>query len=145
VASAGAASSRAQRSTPGRAVPRPESTNRVPDGKANAQGRTTALIGVGVAAMLGIGTWFALSSATDAGLARLARIDRVRAACDSAWALAATERDTAAVDRLSLPDTIDQGSSAELSRCGNLRPAGLPSKLPNQRDMTGERPPGGPR
>ena len=124
-------------------MPRPESTNREPDAAAKAQARTTALIGVAVAVILGMGTWFALSSATDAGLARLARIDRVRAACDSAWSLARTERDTAAVDRLSLPDTIDKGSSAELTRCGNLRPAGLPSRLPNQREMTGERPPGG--
>ena len=82
-------------------------------------------------------------AASEAGLARLARIDRVRAACDSAWSLARTERDTAAVDRLALPDTIDKGSSAELARCGNLRPAGLPSRLPNQRELTGERMPGG--
>jgi hypothetical protein len=124
-------------------VPRPESTIREPDEKQQAQTRTTALICVGVAALLGVGTWFGLSSAADAGLARLARIDRVRAACDSAWSLARNERDSAAVDRLSLPDTIDQGSSAELSRCGHLRPSGLPSKLPNQRDMSGERMPGG--
>ena len=126
-------------------MPRAESSNRPPDEKSAAQGRTTALIGVGVALLLAVFTWFALSRASDAGLARLARIDRVRAACDSAWRTATTERDTAAVDRLPLPDTIDKGSSAELSRCGNLRPKGLPSKLPNQREMTGERVPGGDR
>ena len=126
-------------------MPRPESSNRTPDEQSAAQGRTTALIGVVIAAILGIATWFALSSASDAGLARLARIDRVRAACDSAWRTARTERDTAAVDRLSLPDTIDKGSSAELSRCGNLRPKGLPSRLPSQRDMSGDPPPGGRR
>ena len=126
-------------------MPRPESTNRTPDHAANTQARTTALIGLGVATLLGVGTWFALSSATDAGLARLARIARVRAACDSAWGVARNERDTASVDRLSLPDTIDKGSSAELSRCGNLRTQGLPSRLPNQREMSGERTPGGPR
>lgn len=124
-------------------MPRPESTNRKPDAASNAQARTTALISLGVAVVLGVGTWFGLSSATDAGLARLARIDRVRVACDSAWRVARNELDTAAVDRLSLPDTIDKGSSDELARCGNLRPAGLPSRLPNQREMTGERMPGG--
>jgi hypothetical protein len=124
-------------------VPRPESTVREPDERQQAQGRTTALIGVGVAALLGIGTWFALSRAADAGLARLTRIDHVRAACDSAWSLARNERDSAVVDRISLADTIDKGSSAELARCGNLRPSGLPSKLPSQRDMSGERMPGG--
>ena len=126
-------------------MPRPESSNRPPDDASSAQGRTTALIGVGVALVLAIFTWFALSRASDAGLARLARIDRVRVACERAWGAARTERDTAAVDRLPLPDTIDKGSSAELARCGNLRPQGLPSRLPNQREMTGDRPPGGER
>jgi len=124
-------------------VPRPEFTNRAPDDTSKTQSRTTALISVGVAAVLGIATWFALSSATDAGLARLARIDRVRTACERAWSAATNQRDSAAVDRLSLPDTIDKGSSAELSRCANLRPAGLPTKPANPREMTGERMPGG--
>ena len=124
-------------------MPRPESTAPEPDTKQQAQARTTALIGVGVAVLLGIGTWFALSRAADVGLARLSRIDHVRAACDSAWAMARNDVDSAIVDRLSLPDTIDPGSSSELARCGNLRPSGLPSKLPSQRDMSGERMPGG--
>jgi hypothetical protein len=124
-------------------VPRPESTNRAPDETSKSQGRTTALIGVGVALLLSVGTWFGLSRAADAGLARLARIDRVRAPCDSAWSLARSERDTAIVDQRSLPDTIDKGSSDELARCGHLRPKGLPSRLPNQREMTGQPMPGG--
>jgi len=124
-------------------MPRPESTNRAQDGAARSQGRTTALIGLCIAAALGIVTWFALSRAADAGLARLARIDRVRAVCDSAWRGATNRGDSAKIDLISLPDTIDKGSNAELSRCGSLRPNGLPSKPQNPREMTGKPAPGG--
>lgn len=119
-------------------MPRPQSSDRPPDAAANTQGRTTALIGLGIALVLAVFTWFALSHAADAGVARLARIDVVRAQCESAWRAARNERDTIVVDALSLSDTIDRGSSAELARCGNLRPSGLPSTLPNPREMSGQ-------
>ena len=119
-------------------MPRYESTNRTPDAAARTKARTTALIGVVIATGLGVLTWFGLSGAADKGVARLARIDHVRSVCDSAWRAAKSEQDTARVDRRSLADTIDAGSSAELSRCGNLRPEGLPSRLPNPREMSGE-------
>ncbi|HYW32315.1 MAG TPA: hypothetical protein VE869_12460 [Gemmatimonas sp.] len=124
-------------------MPRPEPTNRPLDTKAQKQGRTTALISVGVALVLGVATWFGLNDAADSGVARLARIDRVRAECEEGWRGARNALDTATVDRLSLPDTIDPGSSAELSRCANLRPQGLPTRLPNPREMSGEKMPGG--
>jgi len=124
-------------------MPRPESTNRTPDDRAKTQGRTTALISLGIAAALGVFTWYGLSGAADAGVARLARIDVVRAGCERAWSTSRNELDTAKVDRMALPDTIDPGSAAELSMCGNLRAKGLPTRLPNQREMSGEAMPKG--
>lgn len=117
-------------------MPRPESNNRTPDERATSQGRTTALIGLLIAGALGVFAWFALNRAADVGIARLARIDRVRAVCDSGWSKARDQRDSMLVDLISLPDTIDPGSSAELSRCANLRPNGMPTARSNPRDMT---------
>lgn len=130
-------------------MPRAESSNRTPDERANAQGRKTALIGLLIAAALAVFTWFALNHATDVAIARLARIDRVRAVCDSAWSTAIDQADSMQVDLISLPDTIDPGSSAELSRCANLRPNGMPTARsdarpdgrPNPRDITVPPPP----
>lgn len=93
---------------------------------------------------IGIFTWFALTRAADSGVARLARIDEVRIVCDSAWRQAASHDDTVRVDFVSLRDTIDPGSSAELSRCGHLRPAGMPAASSNPRELTGRRDPRGP-
>ncbi len=119
-------------------MPRPQSSDRPPDAVSSTQGRTTALIGLGIALVLAGLTWYWLSRAADAGVARLARIDVVRASCETGWQAARNERDTALVDATSLRDTIDPGSSAELSRCGHLRPKGLPSSLPNPREMSGQ-------
>ena len=96
-----------------------------------------ALVSVAVAFLIGILTWIGLSNAADNGVARLARIDRARAECDSGWSKARSFNDTVAVDMRSLNDTIDPGSSAELVRCGNLRRNGLTTGTPNRRDMTG--------
>lgn len=119
-------------------MPRPQSSDRPPDASSAKQGRTTALISLGIASVLGVFTWYGLTRAADAGVARLARIDVVRAECQTAWQAARTERDTVIVDATSLRDTIDPGSSAELSRCGHLRPQGLPTSLPNPREMSGQ-------
>ncbi len=119
-------------------MPRPQSTDRPPNTSSTNQGRTTALIGLAIALTLAGFTWFALSRAADAGVARLARIDVVRAECSTAWTAARNARDTAVVDATSLRDTIDAGSSAELSRCGHLRPQGLQSSKSNGREMTGQ-------
>lgn len=119
-------------------MPRPQSTDRPPDTSSTSQGRTTALIGLAIALALAGFTWFALSRAADAGVARLARIDVVRSECSTAWMAARNARDTAVVDATSLRDTIDAGSSAELSRCGHLRPQGLQSSKVNPREMSGE-------
>jgi hypothetical protein len=122
-------------------MPRPENANRPEDERVKSQGRTTAMIGLLIAATLGVSAWFALNRAADAGIARLARIDKVRAVCDSGWSTARDQRDSMRVDLISLPDTIDAGSSAELSRCANLRPNGMPTaRAANPRDMTGPPP-----
>jgi hypothetical protein len=123
-------------------MPRPENANRPEDERVSSQGRTTALIALGIAAALGVVAWFGLNHAADAGVARLARIDKVRAVCDSGWSTARDQRDSMRVDLISLPDTIDAGSSAELSRCANLRPNGMPTaRAVNPRDMTSPAPP----
>lgn len=124
-------------------MPRPQSSDRPPDTSTTSQGRTTALISLGIALVLAVLTWYWLSRAADVGVARLARIDVVRAECQTAWLAARNERDTVIVDATSLRDTIDPGSSAELSRCGHLRPKGLPSSLPNPREMSGQSMPKG--
>jgi len=117
-------------------MPRAESSNNAPDEREEARRRTTALIALLITSLLGIATWFALNRAADAGIARLARIDRVRAVCDSGWREARDQRDSMLVDLISLPDTIDRGSSSELSRCGNLRPNGMPTARAGTRDLT---------
>ncbi|MEO7520941.1 MAG: hypothetical protein ABIW79_03905, partial [Gemmatimonas sp.] len=91
-------------------MPRAESGNRVPDDRARTQGRTTALIALAIATALGVFAWVGLNRAADAGVARLARIDKVRIACDSGWRDARDQRDSMRVDLISLPDTIDPGS-----------------------------------
>lgn len=118
-------------------MPRPENANRPEPERTNSQSRTTALIGLGIAATVGVFAWYGLNHAADAGIARLARIDKARAVCDSGWSTARDQRDSMRIDLISLPDTIDAGSSGELSRCANLRPNGMPTaRATNPRDMT---------
>ncbi len=99
--------------------------------------RARALAGLGVATVLGVGAWLFLTRATDAGLARLERIDRVRAVCEPLWAQSRTLEDTLRADAVALPDTIDPRSSAALQRCADLR-AVATRTLPNAREMSGE-------
>lgn len=124
-------------------MPRFEPTNPKIDAAEQKRSRNTALISLAIASVLGVFAWVGLYGAADKGVERLARIDVVRGTCDSLWKSARNELDTARVDRTSLPDTIDAGSSAELARCGHLRPSGLQAKVPNPREMSGERMPGG--
>ena len=97
--------------------------------------RTRALLALGLSVAIAGAAWFALYRAADAGVSRLARIDRVRATCDSGWANARTDRDTAIVDGRALADTIDAGSEAQLAQCGDLRPSDGPKPMPNPREM----------
>ncbi len=99
--------------------------------------RARALTGLVLAMALGIGTWIFLTRAADAGLARLARIDAVRAGCEPLWAQARTLEDTLRADNTALPDTIDPRSSASLKRCADLR-AVTTQQLPNAREMSGQ-------
>ena len=103
--------------------------------------RTRALIGLGVAVVLAVGGWIFVTRATDAGLERLARIDKVRADCNALWARALNPVDSARVDATPLPDTIDPRSASSLQRCGGLRPS--EQKLANPREMSGKPSPSG--
>ncbi len=98
--------------------------------------RTRALIGLGVALVVAVGAWLFVGRATDSGLERLARIDRVRAGCNVLWANARNLIDSARVDATPLPDTIDPRSSSALQRCGGLRAAD--QKPVNPREMSCE-------
>ena len=99
--------------------------------------RAKALTGLGVALVLGIGGWVFLRQATDAGIARLARIDTARAGCTTLWRQARSSIDSAHVDAMALPDTIDPRSASALKRCGDLH--AVPSNtVPGAREMSGE-------
>jgi len=97
--------------------------------------RTKALIGLGVAVLISIAGWFWLSRAAQAGLERIAAIERVRTECERAWSAARTNEETLTVDRFALKDTIDARSDAALRRCGDLRTT---KTLPNPREMSGQ-------
>ena len=107
--------------------------------------RRTALIGLGVAGLLAIGTWFGLSRAAESGIDRLARIDALRGRCNSLWSAARTKSDTLRIDAMALPDTIDPRSNAALKRCGSLRAQNSARATPNPREMSGEPMPRGMR
>jgi hypothetical protein len=115
----------------------PNSERRDDAGLDQATIRARALMGLVVAMALGIGTWIFLTRAADAGLARLDRIDVVRAGCEPLWAQARTLDDTLRVDNTALPDTIDPRSSTALKRCADLR-AVTTKQLPNAREMSGQ-------
>lgn len=92
----------------------------IPDGPPPGA-RNRALIGLGFAAVIAVTAFVMLSRAADVGVARVARIDRQRAQCDSLMLGAASATDTARIDRTPLADTIDAGSDDPLARCGDLR------------------------
>jgi hypothetical protein len=101
-----------------------------------------AVVTVVVAVGLAVASWRWLGQASEAGVARLARIDVQRAACERLWGAATTSADTLLADRVALADTIDPRASTPLSRCGDLRGvvrgAPAPGTLPNPREMSGE-------
>ena len=97
--------------------------------------RTRALIGLGVAILISMAGWVWLSRTAEAGLARLATIERVRAECERAWSGATNNAETLRVDRLPLKDTVDARSDAALRRCGDLRSM---KAVPNARELSGE-------
>jgi hypothetical protein len=82
--------------------------------------RRPALVVLAVTIVLGAVVWALLGRAAKAGIARLERLDRMHAHCDSAWAAARTREDTMRVNRLPLPDTIDANSRSPLAQCGDL-------------------------
>jgi hypothetical protein len=108
----------------------------------SAATRRMAVATVVVALGLAVASWRWLGTASDAGIARLARIDVQRARCDSLWARSLSSADTLLADRVALADTIDPRASQPLARCGDLRGvvrgAPAPGTLPNPREMSGE-------
>ena len=97
-----------------------------------------AVLSVVGAVALAIGTWFFLRRATDVGLDRLARIERMQQLCVERYAYARNRLDTMRVDRSPLPDTIDARSKDRMNRCGVFRAEGVKAELPNPREMSGD-------
>lgn len=95
------------------------------------------------AVLIAGGAWFFFQRATDLGLERLARIERVQAVCKERYSYARNRLDTMRVDRSALPDTIDARSKDRIDRCGVFRAEGVKAELPNAREMTGEEMPRG--
>lgn len=97
-----------------------------------------AVLSVVGAVALAIGTWFFLRRATDVGLDRLARIERMQQLCVERYAYARNRLDTMRVDRSPLPDTIDARSRDRMDRCGVFRAEGVKAELPNPREISGD-------
>ena len=97
--------------------------------------RTRALVGLGFAILISVAGWVWLSRKAEAGLARLAAIERLRSECERSWSGATNHAETLSVDRIALKDTIDARSNAALRRCGDLRSI---KELPNPREMNGQ-------
>jgi|APMI01.1.fsa_nt_gi hypothetical protein len=97
-----------------------------------------ALIGLAGALTIAAVTWVVLNRVADAGLDRLARIERMQAVCTERYAYARNRLDTMRVDRSALPDTIDAKSKDRMDRCGVFRAEGVLRELPNPREMNGE-------
>ncbi len=101
--------------------------------------RLKALIALGVTIAVGIVAWIGLSTATQRGVERVAKIDRGRAACEVAWRAARNHTDTLRVDEIALADTIDPLSDQALDQCGDLRDkSAAASQPPNAREMNGQ-------
>jgi hypothetical protein len=97
-----------------------------------------AVLSVVGAVAVAIGTWIFLRRATDVGLDRLARIERMQKVCVERYTYARNRLDTMRVDRSALPDTIDARSKDRIDRCGAFRVEGLKAELPNAREMSGD-------
>lgn len=112
-----------------------------------AQGKppVAALAALALALGVGVASWFWFGRAADVGVARLARLDKVRVYCEGFYAQARDRMDTMRIDRVALPDTIDPGSKDAFDRCGDLRALTpeVPTSLPNPREMSGEEMPRG--
>ena len=104
--------------------------------------RTAALLSLLITVLVGAGAWWWFSRAADAGVERLARIDKLRTLCTGYYAQARDRQDSMRVDRLPLPDTVDAGSKTAIDRCGDLRGPETPTILPNPREMGEEIPRG---
>lgn len=91
---------------------------------------------VGALAAGGI-AWWAFDRAADVGVARLARIDALRATCVERYAAARNDVDTMRVDRSALPDTVDPNSKDRIDRCGVFRAQDAVTKPANtHQDIT---------
>lgn len=87
----------------------------------DAASRNRAIGVLLVTVMLGVLAWLFLGRAADAGIGRLATIDRVRTYCDSLIAGARSQNDSARIALTPLPDTVDAQSDKAIRNCGDLR------------------------
>lgn len=101
-----------------------------------------ALLSAVGAMVLAVVAYQLLGRAADTGVARLERIDTVRAICDAYYLQARSRTDTMRVDRIALPDTIDPNSKDAIDRCGDLRTQSGTTTIPNPREMGEEIPRG---
>lgn len=97
-----------------------------------------AIVSVVGAVLVAIAAWVFLRRATDVGLDRLARIERMQRVCAERYTYARNRLDTMRVDRSALPDTIDARSKDRIDRCGVFRAEGVQRELPNTRELSGE-------
>jgi hypothetical protein len=97
-----------------------------------------ALVAVAGSLLIAGVAWVLMGRATDVGLERLARIERMQKVCAERYGFARNRLDTMRVDRSALPDTIDARSKDRMDRCGVFRAEGVKQELPNPREMSGE-------
>lgn len=83
--------------------------------------RKRAIAVLGITIVLAIVTWFLLARASESGLERLARLERVKTLCDSLFATARSETESLRVVHTPLPDTIDPQSRNGIRECGDTR------------------------
>jgi hypothetical protein len=82
--------------------------------------RNRALVALAITLLIGAGAWWFFGRATDAGLERMARIERAHAQCDSLRARARNREDSVRVSMTALADTIDPRSKDAIGKCGDL-------------------------
>lgn len=82
--------------------------------------RRRALVVLAITLALAVIAWLFLRRATEAGLDRLALLDRARMQCDSLYAFARHSEDSIRVSMTALTDTIDPRSNDAIRTCGDL-------------------------
>ena len=89
----------------------------------STQSRNRALVILGITLLLAALAWVFVNKATDAGIARLDKLDRARAECDSLFIRARNQGDSLRAAAHALRDTVDAQSDEAIETCGDLRKA----------------------